>query len=177
MLPGTYAVRVTVPGTVAPLSGRVVVEADPLPRFSASDRAARQALLMRVYDWTKSLGLARAAARALTAQRDSIATDIGAGAMADSLRARITRVSTDVDRAFTAVNGVRGPIEGWSGTPSVDQRKALDYAIDDARASTTLLNRLIATDIPSAYKAVNKSWGRAVARVVVPGGVAPTSSR
>ena len=177
VLPGTYAVRVTVPGTVAPLSGRVVVEADPLPRFSASDRAARQALLLRVYDWTKALGLARAAARAITAQRDSIATDIGAGAMADSLRARITRVSTDLDRAFTAVNGMRGPIEGWSGTPSVDQRKALDYAIDDARASTTLLNRLIAADIPSAYKAVNKSWGRVVPRVVVPGGVAPTSSR
>ena len=68
VMPGTYGVRVTVPGTAAVLSGRVVVEADPLPKFRTSDRVMRQALLMRVYDWTKALGLARAAARALTAQ-------------------------------------------------------------------------------------------------------------
>ena len=168
VMPGTYSVRVTVPGVTAPLSGRLVVDADPLPRFSAVDRAARQALLMTIYDWTKTLGRARAATRALAAQRDSIKTDIGTGGVADSLSARITRIVADVDRAFTAVNATRGPIEAWSGMPSVDQRKALDYAMEDASASTSALNRLIVTDIPAAYKTVNKTWARAVPRVATP---------
>ena len=45
VLPGTYSVRVTVPGIEKPLAGSVLVEADPLPKFAAADRAARQATL------------------------------------------------------------------------------------------------------------------------------------
>ncbi|MBL0172107.1 MAG: hypothetical protein IPP90_15555 [Gemmatimonadaceae bacterium] len=168
VMPGTYTIRVTVPGANAPLSGRLIVEADPLPKFSTVDRAARQILLMRIYDWTKTLGFARTTARALVGQRDSIITDIGAGATADSLRTRIIRVGADVDRAFTTLNATRAPIEGWSGLPSMDQRKALDYAVDDARKATTELNRLVGTDIPAAYSATQKTWGRSVPRVTTP---------
>jgi uncharacterized membrane protein YgcG len=175
VMPGTYSVRVTVPGVSKPLSGNAVVEADPLPKFSAVDRAARQVTLMRIYEWTKTLGDARGAMRALTAQRDSIVADFGAGgaadgkARADSLNARITRLSADVDRAFTAVNGQRGPIESWSGLPTVDQQKALGYAVEDAQKAVAELNRLVSTDIPAAYQRVaKKEWSGKVKGVQPP---------
>ena len=175
VLPGTYAVRVTVPGVTKPLAGSVVVEGDPLPKFSVADRAARQAVLMRIYEWTKALGEARSSARALTAQRDSIVADFVAGgapdarAQADSLNARIARLSADVDRAFTAVNGQRAPIEGWSGLPTVDQRKALGYGIEDGQKALAELNRLVASDIQNSYQRVaKKAWPRKVKGVVAP---------
>jgi hypothetical protein len=165
VLPGSYAVKIVVPGVSKPLAGTVAVEADPLPRFSAADRATRQATLMRIYEWTKALGSARTAARALVAQHDSIAADL---AGADSLNARIARASTDIDRAFTSVNGQRGPIEGWSGVPTADQLKALGYAIDDAQKAMTQLNALINAEIPAAYKSAKKDWTRRVKPVTMP---------
>ncbi len=170
VMPGTYAVRVTVPGVAKPLAGSVVVEADPLPKFNAPDRAARQAMLMRIYAWTKTLGEARSSARALMAQRDSISADLAGGkARADSLNARITTLSADVDRAFNAVNGQRAPIEAWSGLPSVDQRKSLGYAIEDAEKAVAELNKLVSADIPRAYKETAKrDWARKVKGVVPP---------
>jgi hypothetical protein len=158
-MPGTYAVRVNVPGG-APLTGNVVVEPDPLPRFTTADRAARQAVLMKIYDWTKTIASARTTARALTSQRDSLKADLAAPS--DSLNARISRASSTLDRAFTTINGLRGPIEGWSGVPTVDQQKALGYAIDDASKAIADLNRLIETEIPAAYKSSGRSWSRAV---------------
>jgi photosystem II stability/assembly factor-like uncharacterized protein len=169
VMPGTYSVRVTIAGLKTPLTGKLTVEADPLPKFGATERAARQALLMQVYDWTHTLGEARGAVRALMAQRDTLKSELG-GAPADSLNARVTRLSADVDRAFNAVNAQRSPIEGWSGLPSVDQRKSLGYALDDARKVTGELNRLVATDIPAAYKAVGKTWSRPVPSVQPPAG-------
>ena len=128
--------------------GSVVVEADPLPEVQRADRAARQAILMRIYAWTKTLGEARLAARALVAQRDSIVADFSAGGAADArtrggFAQRAHRaLAADVDRAFNAVNGQRAPIEGWSGLPSVDQRKSLGYAMEDAEKAVAALNKL-----------------------------------
>jgi hypothetical protein len=162
---------VAITGVNTPLTGQMVLDADPLPKFSATDRAARQVILLRVYDWTKSLANARSAARALIEQSSAFKTDV---AQADSLNARITRVATELDRVFAAMNGQRGPIEGWSGLPSVDQRKSLGYAIEDAGKAVATLNRLTATDIPAAYRAANKSWSKKVGSVAIP--VAPASS-
>jgi hypothetical protein len=148
------------------MSGSVVVDADPLPRFSAADRAARQAILMEIYDWTHGLGEARIAARALMGQRDSLRSDLGANA--DSLNARIARLSGEIDRAFNAVNGQRQPIEAWSGLPSVDQRALLSYALEDARKALAELTKLVGADIPAAYRAAGKTWSRAVRPVTAP---------
>jgi photosystem II stability/assembly factor-like uncharacterized protein len=139
VMPGRYTVRVTIPGVATPLTGAVLVDADPLPQFSATDRAARQVILLRIYETTKSLGNARITARGLMAQRDSIKTAAG-----DSLSARITRVAGNIDRAFNALNAQRGPIEGWSGLPTVDQRKAVGYAVDDATKAIAELNKIAA---------------------------------
>jgi photosystem II stability/assembly factor-like uncharacterized protein len=165
VMPGTYTVRVTIPGR-APLTGAVVVEADPLPKFSSGDRAARQALLMKIYDWTKTLGAAREAVARLASQRDTIKADLGAPA--DSINARVGRLGAEVDRAFNGVNGQHGPIEEWSGLPSADQRQALDYAIEAAAAAVAGLDSLVTTDIPAAYKAAGKVWRNAVKGVAAP---------
>ena len=184
VLPGKYSLSVKVAGVANALTGSVVVEPDPLTRFSSADRLARQAILMRIYEWMKTLGEARLSARALVQQRDSIHGDfIGGGAAdgatrADSLNARIARLSADVDRAFNAVNGQRAPIEGWSGLPSADQQKSLGYAIEDAQKAAAELNRLVATDIPAAYQQVaRKGWGRKVNGVAAPASGKAASTR
>lgn len=174
VLPGTFVVRVVVQGVAKPLTGSVVVDADPLPKFSAADRATRQVTLMRIYEWSKALSAGRAAARGLVGQRDSIAADLKSGgapdaaSRADSLNARIARNSAELDRVFTAVNGQRAPIENWSGLPTVDQLKALGYAIEDAQKAIAELNKLVSSDIQAAYKAANKDWSRKVKPVPVP---------
>ena len=105
----------------------------------------------------------------MIAQRDSIKADFHSDARADSLNARVTRLGTEIDRAFNAVNGARGPIEAWSGMPSVDQRRSLDYGIEDARKALADLNRLVNTEIPSAYQQVaKKPWSRKVNPVSAP---------
>jgi hypothetical protein len=166
VMPGRYTVHVDVPGVTSRLNGSVVVEPDPLPKFPSADRATRQALLMRIYDWTKALGSARIATRALVAQRDSIKADLGAPA--DSIDARVTRLGTSVDRAFTAVNAQRNAIEGWSGLPTIDQQKAVGYGIDEGRAAIAELNKLVSTEIPSAYRHASKTWSRSVKPVTAP---------
>jgi photosystem II stability/assembly factor-like uncharacterized protein len=166
VLPGRYTARVSVPGIATALTGPVVVNADPLPPFTSADRGQRQIILMSIYDWTKALGNARVATRALMRQRDSIKADVGT--RADSLDARITRLGTSVDRAFTAVNAQRNAIEGWSGPPTVDQRRAVAYGVEDGRAALAELNRLVATDIPAAYRAASKTWSHPVKGVAPP---------
>lgn len=165
VLPGGYTARVAVPG-LAPLASTVVVEADPLPTFSSADRARRQTILMSIYDWTRALGKARVAVRALLQQRDSLKADLGT--QGDSLEARATRIGTRVDGAFAAVNAQRSSIEGWSGLPTVDQQRAVEYGITDARAALAELNRLVRTDIPAAYRAASKRWSRPVEGVTPP---------
>lgn len=166
VMPGTYYVRIAIAGVRTPIRGEAVVEADPLPTFTAADRAARQAILMNVYEWTHSLGEARILARALTAQASTLTSDL-AGA-ADSINAQATRAATDIDRGFAAVNAQRSPIESWSGLPSVDQRRALGYALDDARKAIGDLNRLVTTSIPAAYRTAGKSWSRSLRTVAIP---------
>jgi photosystem II stability/assembly factor-like uncharacterized protein len=167
VLPGRYAVSVKIPGVSEPLAGTVVVESDPLPRFTDGDRVARQATLMSIYAWSKTLGDARLAIRSLVGQRDSLRADLAASA--DSINARVMRLSGDIDRAFNAVNTQRGPIEGWSGLPTIDQRKALGYAIEGAQKAIGDLNALVTTQIPTAYRDVaKKPWPRAVQRITPP---------
>ena len=148
-MPGTYSVRVAVPGVANAADGqrrRRSRSAAEVQR-SRSRRASSNADANLRMDEDARRGAT--SARALVAQRDSIEADFAAGgaadgrARADSLNARIAAVSADVDRAFTAVNGQRAPIEAWSGLPSVDQRKSLGYAIEDAEKAVAELNTLV----------------------------------
>jgi hypothetical protein len=169
VMPGRYAVAIAVPGVAKPLTGSIVVSADPLATMSSADRAARQAILMRIYDWTRALGNARVAARQLVQERDALQSDLGP-TRADSLGARITRLAASVDQAFASVNGHRSAIEGWSGMPTLDQRTSLGYAVDDGRKAIADLNGLVA-GIASAYRAAGKTWTGVVKPVAPPRGM------
>jgi len=96
-----------------------VVEADPLPKMTAADRAARQKILMTIYEMTKALGEARLAARKLVE--------------ADSSNAKAREAAQKIDRALLAINATRGPVEGWSGMPTIEQQKAINNAIEDGK--------------------------------------------
>jgi len=167
--PGKYRVALKVPGVANTLSGDLTVEGDPLTNFSDADRRTRQTLLVSVYVLLKSLGVARMSARALAAQADDIRKDLTAGgasdatSRADSLLASITRSATELDRAFAAANGMRGPIEGYSGLPTADQRRGVDWAFEDATKAVAEFNRLVQGDIPGAYSQLAKrEWPRKV---------------
>ena len=99
VMPGTYSVRVDHSGRGERRSSGTRRSSKPIRCRSSARPIARRVrrLLMRIYEWTKTFGEARAAARSLVAQRDSIAADFSAGgaadgrAKADSLNARIAR--------------------------------------------------------------------------------------
>src|SRR5438105_2228910 len=72
-------------------------------------------------------------------------------------------------RRLDSRRAVKGAtVEGWSGMPTLDQRAALDFAIEDARKAVAELNRIVTTDIPAAYKTAKKEWARKVKPVGSP---------
>jgi hypothetical protein len=169
VLPGTYRVLVKVPGATSELRGELIVEGDPLTKFSDADRRARQALVMSVFAVQKSLAAAHTAARALGAQSADLKRDLaGGGAKADSLVAHVGRLQADIDRSLAATNGAIRPVEAWSGMPTLDQRRQVDFAVEDAMKAIADLNRVIQAEIPAMYSSVaKKAWPKPVAAVPV----------
>ncbi len=165
VLPGRYKVSVKVPGVAADLHGEMIVEGDPLANFSDADRRARQTIVMNVYSAQKTLAAAHVAARELSAQLSELKSDLaGGGAKADSIFARVPRLQATVDGALAAATGAVRPIEAWSGLPTVDQRKQIDFALEDGNKATTELNRTIG-DIAGMYASAHKTWGKPVKAV------------
>ena len=169
VLPGKYNVTVKVPGVANELKGEITVEGDPLAGFSDTDRRARQALVMGLFSLQKSLTAAHIAARALSDQSADFKRDLaGGGAKADSLVAHVSQLQAEVDRVLTVTNGLARPIEGWSGSATVDQRRQIDYATEDATKVIADVNREIQTEIPSLYQSVaKKAWPKPVQAVAV----------
>jgi hypothetical protein len=169
VLPGRYRVLLKVPGVTSELRGEMTVEGDPLTNFSDADRRARQALVMSVYSVQKSLASAHAAARALGAQAADLKRDLaGGGAKADSLVAHVGRLQADIDRSLAATNGATRPVEAWSGMPTLDQRRQIDFAVEDAMKAIADLNRVIQAEIPAMYSSVaKKPWPKPVQSVPV----------
>ncbi|HXD23697.1 MAG TPA: hypothetical protein VN613_10095, partial [Gemmatimonadaceae bacterium] len=166
VLPGHYKVAVKIPGVASELHGEMTVEGDPLANFSDADRRARQAIVMNVYGEQKTLAAAHTAARELGAQAGELRSDLaGGGAKTDSLIARVQRLQSSVDAALTAASGAVRPVEAWSGLPTVDQRKQIDYAMEDGNKAVAEVNRTIA-EITAMYSSVaHKPWAKAVKAV------------
>jgi hypothetical protein len=159
VLPGKYGVSIKLPSEHE-LRADLLVEPDPLVNFSERDRRTRQTALLTVYDLSKTLGVARKAARGLIAQSDSVKQDLGPGSdaarRADSVMARVPQIQGAIDRALAAASGLSRSIEGFSGLPTADQRVQLDAVIADAARSVDDLNRVILVDIPALYAAAGK---------------------
>ena len=167
VLPGRYAVVVKVPGVPGGLHGDLTVEGDPLTNLSDAERRARQVLAMSVYQAEKTLAAAHAAARALDAQSADLKRDLGAGGAAtDSLLEHIARLRGAIERSLAATAGAVRPVESWSGAATIDQRRQIDFALEDANHAIADLNHVIESEIPASYaKVAKKAWPRPVAAV------------
>ena len=165
VLPGKYKVAVSVPGVSGALHGEMIVEGDPLANFSDADRRARQAIVMSVYATQKTLVAAHTAARELGAQSAELKSDLAAGGTkTDSLIARIARLQTTIDGSLAATSGAVRPVEAWSGMPTSDQRRQIDYAVEDGNKAIAELNRTIG-EIAGMYASAHKSWAKMVKTV------------
>src|SRR5262249_52885928 len=143
VLPGVYTVTVSVAGRL--LKGELHVEGDPRVVFTDADRRARQTALLNLYALQKSLSTARAAGASAAGQLDTpggrgLYSSRAAGA------SRLTRVKADLVAQFNAVTSLSRAIEGYSGLPTADQRKQIDWAFEDAGRSIDAMNQLLQTD-------------------------------
>jgi hypothetical protein len=163
VLPGKYRITLKTPAAARPLTGDVAVEGDPRVTFTDGDRRARQASLLSLYELEKSLGGARAAARALTSQLAAVKKDLtpasggrrapagAAAAPIDKVTADATQVQGDIERQLTGASQLARAIEGYSGLPTADQRRQEDWAYDDATTAIRALNQLLEHDAPALY--------------------------
>ena len=131
VVPGTYTVTVTGAGRL--LKGELRVEGDPRSAFSDTDRRSRQTTLLNLYGLQKSLVAARAAMAAASNQRD---------VMSGLLPLQV-EISTELNLATTLSRA----IEGYSGLPTADQRRQLDWLFDDASKTVDALNRVLQSDM------------------------------
>jgi photosystem II stability/assembly factor-like uncharacterized protein len=130
VLPGTYVVTVDVRGS-APrsLKGEVRVEGDPRVSFSDADRRTRQAMLLKLYQLQKSL----------TSARSSSAT---ARAGADT---RVAQLQAEITAELNTANNLSRAIEGFSGLPTADQKRQVDWVGEDAKKTLQELGRALQT--------------------------------
>jgi hypothetical protein len=189
VLPGQYKIALKTPGAARALTGEVTVEGDPRVTFSDADRRARQASLLSLYDLQKTLGGARASARALTAQIAAIKRDLttaggsrpatgsDGAALLDKVADRASQMQGDVERQLNSANQVARAVEGYSGLPTDDQRRQVDWAYEDATTAIRGLNQLLETDVPALYTQLTQQqvWPRRVPPVALP--VRKTSSQ
>ena len=143
MLPGLYTITVNVDGHS--LKGELRVEGDPRVTFTDADRRTRQTALLNLYALQKSLSAARAAGAAAAGQLDAPG---GQGLVSNRVDAgsRLTQVQSDLVAQFNVVSNLSRAIEGYSGLPTADQRRQLDWAFDDAARAVEALNRVLQTD-------------------------------
>ncbi|HET6957498.1 MAG TPA: hypothetical protein VFI56_12975 [Vicinamibacterales bacterium] len=143
VLPGIYTVTVTAGGRL--LKGELHVEGDPRVVFPDADRRIRQTALLNLYALQKSLSAARVAGATAAGQLD---TPGGRGLYSSRADAasRLTRVQADLVAQFNTVTSLSRAIEGYSGLPTADQRKQIDWAFEDAGRAIEAMNRVLQTD-------------------------------
>ena len=144
VLPGSYAVTLDLPGRQ--LQSELRVEGDPRVTFSDADRRTRQAALLKLYDLQKALAAARLAVTAASSQSDALRRSGRAGR--DDTDASLTRIRADITTELNTIASLSRAIEGYSGLPTADQKKELDWAFEDASRTVDAVNRLLRTDTP-----------------------------
>jgi len=122
VMPGTYTVTLTTPFG-KPLTKKLDVELDPRLRVSDADRRARQAALLRLYDLEKTIGAARSAGRA----DDPV----------------VARLQGDLTAELSTAAALTRAIDGYSGAPTVDQRRQIDWVAGDVGKTVGQLTRAV----------------------------------
>jgi hypothetical protein len=142
VVPGVYTITIETGGRQ--LKGELKVEGDPRVTFSEADRRARQDVLLRLYALQKSLVTARAAAAAGVAHLDAAARTSSNTDHDPQERLRV--LQTEMTGEMTTVNALSRSIEGYSGLPTADQRRQIEWVFDDAAKSVDALNETLQTD-------------------------------
>ena len=143
VLPGVYTVTVTAAGRS--FQAALHVEGDPRVIFPDADRRTRQTALLNLYALQKSLAAARSAGATAAGQLDAPGGLRVHSSKADT-SSRLTRVQADLVAQSTVVSSLSRAIEGYSGLPTADQRRQLDWAFEDAAKTVETLNRVLQTD-------------------------------
>jgi photosystem II stability/assembly factor-like uncharacterized protein len=141
VLPGVYTVTIDAAGRQ--LKTELKVDGDPRAAFAESDRRERQTLLLRLYELEKSLTAARAAAAAGIAHFDAVSRN---SRLEHPPQERLRQTQAEIGTALTAIANLFRSIEGYSGLPTVDQRRQIDWAFDDAGRTVAALNDALQTD-------------------------------
>jgi hypothetical protein len=184
VLPGKFKIVLKVPRGSHDASGEVTVVGDPrVTTFTDRDRRSRQAVLLSLYDLEKTLGQARRAVRTTAAQvaaikqelstdRDGSAPPASAdtAALVDQLAGRVAETQTDIVRQLNGASQLSRAIEGYSGLPTADQLREIDWAYEDARTAIENFNRLLDAEVAPAFDrlAQEHQWPRRVQAVPLP---------
>jgi hypothetical protein len=144
VLPGIYAVTLKAPGSTLPLKAPLRVGEDPRVTFSESDRRARQTLLIDLHELQKTLGGARGAARAATTRLDAMRKD-GKTPSSDA-GPRLAQLQSDIASELNTAGALSRALEGYSGPPTQDQRRQIDWVFDDVAKTVEDLNRVLRSD-------------------------------
>ena len=119
---------VDIPGaTNRPLKGELRVDVDPRVTFSDADRRSRQTTLMRLYQVQKSLASARASTAATRVGTDT----------------RLAQLQAEISLELNTAGNLSRTIEGYSGLPTADQKRQVDWVVDDAAKTLLALNRVL----------------------------------
>jgi photosystem II stability/assembly factor-like uncharacterized protein len=157
VLPGTYAVRLTVGETTQTVD--VQVRLDPRREASRADLVARQDALMRVYELAKPLRDAEQRLDAMTDRMGEIeellasadlddATKGGLSEDAQAISEEIEEVREALERANHLGRGTSG-IANWSGRPSADQLWAIETTWEEIPDVIDRVNGLLTTRLPT----------------------------
>ncbi|MCU1381924.1 MAG: glycosyl hydrolase, repeat [Acidobacteria bacterium] len=143
VLPGTYTITLAAAGRS--LKSELRIEGDPRVTFSVADRRTRQTALLNLYALQKSLSAARAAGATAAGQLDTPGGRGLTSSRADA-SSRLVQVQADLVAQFNTVNSLSRAIEGYSGLPTADQRRQVDWAFDDAARAVAAMNTVLHTD-------------------------------
>jgi photosystem II stability/assembly factor-like uncharacterized protein len=122
VMPGKYTVRVTVPSGRT-LTSAFSVDLDPRLHVSEADRRARQAALLRLYELEKSIDRARASGK----KED----------------ASVARLQGELATELNAAAALSRAIDGYSGAPTADQRRQIDWISGDTAKTIAELTRAV----------------------------------
>jgi hypothetical protein len=141
VVPGAYAVAVRVAGRE--LKGPIRVEGDPRVTFSDADRMARQTAMLNLYELQKTLASSRTASRFAITRLDSLKGNTDADR---AVHTRVTQLQAELTAELNTVSALSRAIEGYSGLPTTDQRRQVDWAFQDVTTTVETLNTLLQND-------------------------------
>jgi hypothetical protein len=142
VLPGNYSVSIA--AGARRLTGTVSIEADPRVTFPDADRRARQAALLDLYGLVKALGGARLAAAAAVTRAEAVNRAAPGDRQDPAASAR--SLQTQLAALINSASSLSRAIEGYSGAPTADQRRQIQWAFDDAARAIETLNKARRSD-------------------------------